>query len=1363
MRRIILLGLFVILLMSLVSADGYIECQPTTEDPIEFITLTGDYYPIASTGLGEKHTSCNLYVLAGSFDNIIEAFNQNDADGITILTQITDYQLDITISTDGSLMLEVVGSNYATKFAKVGGYDITLPQNTRLTLSTYDEESPVVLVGMPGESALFLDDFWLSSTSNKPARDYYHDFAFGKYNNPGSDDVVDAIFFNLDTDDIILNVNPEVVSEDEVIELVVNSHHFKYSGQTNSIQRDGDYLVYTIADTDEEACNRDNSPGSDDSGMIYFAGAYYSERQDWYKIHASMCDTEIRFKNKLGAFYGEFELKSNADNNEIQFTPPYIGDSVSAATKLFTLSGEDELTIDRDDTTQESGEGDASYHFEGTVVVNKDSSTRKRLSICGTNLNQMPSTTLGKGTDIEFKLTKTEGEDWECNIEQCLFKSNSKEENVADGYLLICDDDYPKFEIFDTDILRDVDHLESDINTEGYREWDCDALDCMESSFNFEPSTLQGPHNFGDTKGGTYKIWLNEDTVVESIGGGGAPYLLLKEDDENFLVHANVFTVGHARFMPNGNDAYITTDSRGDALAAFNEKGVSPVETETTTAFWRVAGNFFLTGFAVGDSCKDWGVSGGECGQGSVCNMGDCVADADRDGVPTDIDKCPRQTGEKLHFGCNDIYEYYNGDGEDDLGDDDGDGWLNFDDDCPDVAEDFDNYDDFDGCPEDEGAEPEEDFDGLVQDDDDMIDYEDEDGEASENVCDKSVDADCDGLLDVEDLCAELPERSEDYGTYDGCPDNDKDGVAGAADECEHQKGYTNNGCPADNGDPGVETDREIVEPVEQQVSDSGSGGGADIMGVAGGLISPLTAVLGGGGTTTDGTVAEEEELKTGACMEEEKGDFACSSEVQPVKCTNLGGSYTWKADHVCASDKQCKSSSCGDFAPLDCCVDKDEEEDSDGVADDDEDDADADVLSSSDEAELVTEEPKSLTTAYSNNGPVVSLTGGYAYNQKTGFKYALQRGGDYAFYVDQGSANYDMLAVIDCCTLRPRPHSLSSNSEDVTGVKLVGCEKKGDRWDKVVENEGINSALKLSSKNTCEVDAEVADEDNPKIDDGDGNVEEGEEEDVEDKLNEGCKEYNSDWSCQCLMSAHGGPWEPSLCTDDNNCKIGLCPGKNYCCENPTLKGEKDDILSTECNDGIDNDGDGLVDYGSDLGCVSEGDESELDGTVSDSRYTCGDCYDIPGSITYDVCSFQNPLNYWFSVSEIEFTYIITAGTCEAINAHDETTRIQGDGWNSDELQSWCNAHRGDLYCPNHDLCFDVISSCTDAENNDFCWGNDDYLYQRLGTTEWGQVMLGPGYKTYQLLGTFGEIGDPGGDVGANKGTTKTIYNALCP
>jgi outer membrane protein OmpA-like peptidoglycan-associated protein len=91
----------------------------------------------------------------------------------------------------------------------------------------------------------------------------------------------------------------------------------------------------------------------------------------------------------------------------------------------------------------------------------------------------------------------------------------------------------------------------------------------------------------------------------------------------------------------------------------------------------------------------------------------------------------------------------------------DGDGILDRDDRCPDVAEDRDGFDDTDGCPD--------------------------------------LDNDQDGVLDADDVCRDQPEDRDGFEDTDGCPDpdNDADGVLDADDACPSVKGpATERGCP---------------------------------------------------------------------------------------------------------------------------------------------------------------------------------------------------------------------------------------------------------------------------------------------------------------------------------------------------------------------------------------------------------------------------------------------------------------------------------------------------------------------------------------------------------------------------------------
>lgn len=152
------------------------------------------------------------------------------------------------------------------------------------------------------------------------------------------------------------------------------------------------------------------------------------------------------------------------------------------------------------------------------------------------------------------------------------------------------------------------------------------------------------------------------------------------------------------------------------------------------------------------------------------------------------------------------------------LGDKDKDGIKRRDDKCPDAPEDKDGVDDLDGCPEDENGnitaeqkqddsardEPrapsgrgDRDGDGIKDDDDQCPDDpEDFDGFQDEDGC-RDPDNDQDGILDVEDKCPNEPEDKDAFEDEDGCPDgdNDGDGVPDAADACPTVMG-TNNGCP---------------------------------------------------------------------------------------------------------------------------------------------------------------------------------------------------------------------------------------------------------------------------------------------------------------------------------------------------------------------------------------------------------------------------------------------------------------------------------------------------------------------------------------------------------------------------------------
>ncbi len=130
----------------------------------------------------------------------------------------------------------------------------------------------------------------------------------------------------------------------------------------------------------------------------------------------------------------------------------------------------------------------------------------------------------------------------------------------------------------------------------------------------------------------------------------------------------------------------------------------------------------------------------------------------------------------------------------------DGDGIPNSRDRCPDEAEDFDQFEDEDGCPD-----PDNDFDGIPDAFDqcpnspeDMNGYQDNDG-----CPDGEVDSDGDGIPDSLDKCPNEPEDFDGFADKDGCPDldNDGDGIPDSQDQCPNEKETFNDfededGCP---------------------------------------------------------------------------------------------------------------------------------------------------------------------------------------------------------------------------------------------------------------------------------------------------------------------------------------------------------------------------------------------------------------------------------------------------------------------------------------------------------------------------------------------------------------------------------------
>ncbi len=144
------------------------------------------------------------------------------------------------------------------------------------------------------------------------------------------------------------------------------------------------------------------------------------------------------------------------------------------------------------------------------------------------------------------------------------------------------------------------------------------------------------------------------------------------------------------------------------------------------------------------------------------------------------------------------------------IGDRDGDGIKDDVDKCPDDPEDFDGFQDADGCPD-----PDNDNDGILDVNDRCPNVpEDRDGDQDEDGCPEGGDGDRDGdgIPDKLDKCPDQPEDRDGFQDADGCPDpdNDNDGIPDKLDKCpndpEDKDGFQDaDGCPdPDNDHDGI-------------------------------------------------------------------------------------------------------------------------------------------------------------------------------------------------------------------------------------------------------------------------------------------------------------------------------------------------------------------------------------------------------------------------------------------------------------------------------------------------------------------------------------------------------------------------------
>jgi outer membrane protein OmpA-like peptidoglycan-associated protein len=189
------------------------------------------------------------------------------------------------------------------------------------------------------------------------------------------------------------------------------------------------------------------------------------------------------------------------------------------------------------------------------------------------------------------------------------------------------------------------------------------------------------------------------------------------------------------------------------------------------------------------------GYSNVEITAGIAYRGGELTRDSDGDGVADRFDPCVNEAEDFDRFndddGCPDP-------------DNDQDGILDSRDRCDDEPEDMDGFEDRDGCPEfDNDGDGVKDWnDSCPNQKEDLDGFDDSDG------CPEG-DNDGDGVPDDRDSCPNEPEDRDGSEDADGCPDgdNDGDGIPDGADSCPGQPETFNghedeDGCPDEQPPP---------------------------------------------------------------------------------------------------------------------------------------------------------------------------------------------------------------------------------------------------------------------------------------------------------------------------------------------------------------------------------------------------------------------------------------------------------------------------------------------------------------------------------------------------------------------------------
>lgn len=187
--------------------------------------------------------------------------------------------------------------------------------------------------------------------------------------------------------------------------------------------------------------------------------------------------------------------------------------------------------------------------------------------------------------------------------------------------------------------------------------------------------------------------------------------------------------------------------------------------------------------------------------------------DADEDGIEDEKDECAELAEDRDGFQDSDGCPDFDND-DDGVGDDT--------DKCPNEKEDTDGFEDEDGC-----LDSDDDHDGIPDANDACP------REAGKDSPDPKLrgcplrDRDMDGIYDADDKCPKKAEDRDGFEDTDGCPDpdNDQDGIPDTDDSCPEVAGLARedakqNGCPSPDKDGDTYDDEDDKCPTAAETFD---------------------------------------------------------------------------------------------------------------------------------------------------------------------------------------------------------------------------------------------------------------------------------------------------------------------------------------------------------------------------------------------------------------------------------------------------------------------------------------------------------------------------------------------------------------